>query len=99
VLKHDYVSGIFVDQGRFGEIPGALSTEDIGVGGGQAVTPHPDIVVNFASKVIPGCSLGPLESKPGAGGLKTILKIQVLGDQMYLDAAGFPGRTVGLDEK
>jgi hypothetical protein len=197
LLNHDYVSGIFVDKGRFGEIPGALSTENIAVGGGAAVTPHPDIVVNFASRVIPGCTLGAtlcaeevadtqlvegrgthgsfsradtwnfmaargpdfrphfvdplpasnadigmtigellgvtlanhgtlkgrvltealtapegspparlpqvtartLESKSAPNGLKTVLKLQTLGDQNYLDAAGFLGRTVGLDEK
>jgi hypothetical protein len=196
LLGHDYVSGVFVDNGRFGEIPGTLSTEVIGVGGGRAVTPHPDIVVNFSSKLIPGCTLkqslcaeevadtslmegqgmhgsfsradtwnfmaargpdfrsgfvdelpasnadigmtmaellnltlpsrgtlkgrvltealtgrdGPsearlpqvtartLESKPTLNGLKTVLKIQALGDQTYLDAAGVVGRTVGLDE-
>lgn len=197
LLKHNYISGVFVDKGRFGEIPGALSTEDIGLGGGEAVTPHPDIVVNFASALIPGCKLGPslcaeeiadtvlvegqgmhgsfsradtwnfmaargpdfksgfsdelpannadvgstiahllglslpshgrlkgrvlaealipragapeaplpkvlpstLESKATPQGLKTLLKIQTLGEQRYFDAAGFPGRTVGLDEK
>lgn len=193
LLKHDYVSGIFIDTNRFGPLAGALSLEDIGLAG-HAVTPHPDIVVNFASHVMPGCKLGanlcaeevadsvlvegqgmhgsfsradtwnfmaargpdfkrgfvddlpvsnadigltmaqllglnlasngtlkgrlvtealiestnpqptlrtppPLESEPGFSGLKTILKYQVLGDQTYLDAAGFPGRTVGLDEK
>jgi len=193
LLKHDYVSGIFIDTNRFGPLAGALSVEDIGLAG-HAVTPHPDIVVSFASKLIAGCKLGaslcteevadtvlvegqgmhgsfsradtwnfmaargpdfrrgfvdelpasnadvgttmahllgltlpsngtlkgrvltealragasqaptlsvppPLESKPGVGGLKTVLKIQVLGDQIYIDAAGIPGRTVGLDEQ
>ncbi len=194
LLQHDYVSGVFVDKGRFGDIAGALSTEAIGVGGGQAVTPHPDIIVNFKSQVIPGCSLGPnlcasevadttlvegqgmhgsfsradtwnfmaasgpdfksgfvdelptsnadigmtiaqlmglmlpshgtlkgrvlnealragttdaaltpvvrrsLESKAAPNGMRTVLKMQVLGDQTYFDAAGFPGRTVGLDD-
>jgi hypothetical protein len=44
-------------------------------------------------------ALPPLVSEPGFSGLKTILKYQVLGDQTYLDAAGFPGHAVGLDEK
>ena len=55
LLGQDYVSGVFVDEHRFGRIPGTLPTEAIGVGGGRAVTPHPDIVVNFASIHIPGC--------------------------------------------
>jgi hypothetical protein len=37
------------------------------------------------------------ESKPAANGMKTILKTQSVGDQSYFDAAGFPGRTVGLE--
>jgi hypothetical protein len=37
-------------------------------------------------------------SAPAANGLRTILHLQVVGDQQYFDAAGFPGRTVGLDE-
>ena len=54
LLDHDYVSGIFVDAQRLGPVPGALSLSDIGLQG-HAVTPHPDIVVNFSSRVIPGC--------------------------------------------
>jgi len=192
LLEHDYVSGVFVDQGRFGDIPGALSTEAIGIGGGDARTPHPAIVVNFASRVIPGCQrevplctatiadtslwegqgmhgsfsrsdtynfmaargpdfrsryndplpasnadigmtiarvLGlaitprgklagrvltealrgsteepaaaasepPRVSKPGAHGLRTVLKTQSVGSQKYYTTAGFPGRTAGLE--
>jgi hypothetical protein len=33
-----------------------------------------------------------------AGGLRTVLKLQRVGSQRYFDAAGFPGRTVGLDD-
>ena len=36
-------------------------------------------------------------SRPAANGLRTVLKVQSLGDQVYFDAAGFSGRTVGLD--
>jgi len=193
LLKHDYVSGVFVDTKRFGQIPGALSLGDVGLEG-NAVTPRPAIVVNFTSKVIAGCkreatlcaqevadtglvegqgmhgsfsradtwnfmaARGPdfkqefsdqlpasnadigttmarllgldlpgngtlkgrvliealraantegslprvttkiLESQPSAQGLKTLLKVQTMGEHTYLDAAGFRGRTVGLDE-
>jgi len=193
LLDLDYVSGVFVDEDRFGAIPGALSTRAIGIGGGKAVTPRPALVVNFASTRIPGCTRvaalcaavyadtnlqegqgmhgsfsrgdtwnfmaaqgpdfrrsfvdplpasnadigatlayllglepapnGPLagrvlgealaimppapalpavesrrlESAPGRHGLKTVLKLQALGPHIYLDAGGFPGRTVGLD--
>jgi hypothetical protein len=35
-------------------------------------------------------------SEPGASGLRTVLLRQRVGDTSYFDAAGFPGRTVGL---
>ncbi len=38
-----------------------------------------------------------LESKPAANGLQTVVKFQRLNGQRYFDAAGFPGRTLGLD--
>jgi hypothetical protein len=38
-------------------------------------------------------------SSPAANGLKTVLRQQVVGSTVYSDAAGFPGRTVGLVEK
>ena len=40
---------------------------------------------------------GKLVSKPAANGLQTVLKYQRVLSQRYFDAAGFPGRTVGLD--
>jgi hypothetical protein len=59
LLEQDYVSGIFVDRTRLGEFPGTLSTELIGIGGGRAATPHPAMVVNFASMRIEGCDRPP----------------------------------------
>jgi hypothetical protein len=38
-------------------------------------------------------------SQPGADGLVTTLAGQRLGSATYFDAAGFPGRTVGLEER
>jgi hypothetical protein len=35
-------------------------------------------------------------SAPAAGGLTTVLEMQSVGETRYFDAAGFPGRTVGL---
>ena len=37
-----------------------------------------------------------LESKPGPGGLRTVLRYQEVKGVRYFDAAGFPGRTLGL---
>jgi hypothetical protein len=38
-------------------------------------------------------------AQPAGGGLATILVGQRAGGERYFDAAGFPGRTVGLDER
>ncbi|MBV8405059.1 MAG: alkaline phosphatase family protein [Gammaproteobacteria bacterium] len=48
LLRQDYVSGLFVDRRRLGEVPGALSLDDLGLVG-AARTPLPAIVVNFRS--------------------------------------------------
>src|SRR5215471_7284533 len=37
-----------------------------------------------------------LRSQPGPGGLQTVVDMQLVGRVRYFDAAGFPGRTVGL---
>jgi len=40
-----------------------------------------------------------MKSAAAANGLRTVLNFQRVGAQRYFDAAGFPGRTVGLEEK
>ena len=40
-----------------------------------------------------------MRSAPAEGGLRTVLDYQVVGTTRYFDAAGFPGRTVGLSER
>jgi hypothetical protein len=35
-------------------------------------------------------------SDPAANGLQTVINLQKVGDTRYFDAAGFPGRTLGL---
>ena len=47
--------------------------------------------------IIPKAADGTIVSKPAANGLRTIVKYQRVLSQRYFDAAGFPGRTVGLD--
>jgi hypothetical protein len=37
-----------------------------------------------------------LASDPAPNGLATVINMQMVGDTRYYDAAGFPGRTVGL---
>jgi hypothetical protein len=36
-------------------------------------------------------------SERAKNGLQTVLLVQAIGNSMYFDAAGFPGRTVGLE--
>ena len=40
---------------------------------------------------------GTISSKPAANGLRTVLKYQRVATTRYFDAAGFPGRTLGLE--
>ncbi len=44
----------------------------------------------------PSASSGTVASEAGAGGLRTILVGQQVGSTRYFDAAGFPGKTVGV---
>jgi arylsulfatase A-like enzyme len=46
---------------------------------------------------VPEARAATIESKPAHNGLRTVLKLQSVGDQVYFDVAGFPGRTTGLD--
>jgi hypothetical protein len=57
-----------------------------------------------AEEALPGGASPTVEnfverSHPGADGLVTILAGQRVGPNRYFDAAGFPGRTVGMDER
>ena len=45
----------------------------------------------------PKAFAGTVKSQPAANGLRTVLMFQRVGTQRYFDAAGFPGRTLGLD--
>ena len=45
----------------------------------------------------PKAYAGTVTSKPSANGLRTVLNFQRVGSQRYFDAAGFPGRTLGLE--
>jgi hypothetical protein len=47
--------------------------------------------------ITPKFADGQIVSKPSANGLRTVLKYQRVSSQRYFDAAGFEGRTVGLD--
>jgi predicted AlkP superfamily pyrophosphatase or phosphodiesterase len=45
----------------------------------------------------PKATSGSVKSEPAGNGLRTVLNFQQVGSQRYFDAAGFPGRTVGLE--
>ncbi|MDE2062926.1 MAG: alkaline phosphatase family protein, partial [Bradyrhizobium sp.] len=51
----------------------------------------------LANGIVPKSAGGTITSKPAANGLRTVVKYQQVLSQRYFDAAGFPGRTVGLD--
>jgi hypothetical protein len=51
----------------------------------------------FRNGEMPAFERKMLASSPSDSGLKTILNYQVVGDTRYFDAAGFEGRTVGLN--
>jgi Type I phosphodiesterase / nucleotide pyrophosphatase len=45
---------------------------------------------------VPDVTRRVVTSEPAANGLVTVLNMQMVGNTRYFDAAGFPGRTVGL---
>jgi hypothetical protein len=46
---------------------------------------------------LPKATAATIRSRPDLNGLRTALKLQQVGEQRYFDAAGFPGRTLGLE--
>jgi hypothetical protein len=48
---------------------------------------------------MPHVDLQTLRAEPASGGIATLLMTQSVGDVRYFDAAGFAGRTVGLNER
>jgi hypothetical protein len=46
---------------------------------------------------VPAHYAGSLASPPSPAGLRTVLRFQQVGEQRYFDAAGYPGRTFGLN--
>ncbi|HEY6022840.1 MAG TPA: alkaline phosphatase family protein [Pseudolabrys sp.] len=48
---------------------------------------------------MPQVSAQTIHSRPAANGLRTVLHLQSVRQTRYFDAAGFPGRTVGLSDE
>jgi hypothetical protein len=67
-----------------------LDVHDKGVLVGRALS---ETLPNGA---VPAVTSRVMTSEPAANGLVTVLDMQTVGDTRYFDAAGFPGRTVGL---
>ena len=71
---------------------------------GLKIPDHGTLIGRILTEVLPGGTSPTVEnfvdrSEPGANGLATILVGQRVGQTRYFDAAGFPGRTVGLEER
>jgi hypothetical protein len=62
------------------------------------------LVGRVINEILPGGKLPSVrvrirQSPPTTGGLRTVLNYQRVGHTRYFDAAGFPGRTLGLIDK
>jgi len=69
---------------------------------GLAQKPNGNLIGRAMTEAMPNgatpkASAVSIKSESSANGLRTVLNFQRVGNQRYFDAAGFPGRTVGLD--
>jgi hypothetical protein len=87
------------------EDPAPVSNADIGKTLAQILAltlpSHGKLVGRVASEALPGGATPKfaahiLQSAAARNGLRTVLNYQTVGGTRYFDAAGFPGRTVGL---
>jgi hypothetical protein len=85
--------------------PAPVSNADVGMTIARlldlGIAPRGALVGRVLSEAMPGgeaprFEARTLRSAPAANGLATVLNYQVVGETRYFDAAGFPGRTVGL---
>ena len=70
---------------------------------GLKITNHGTLIGRTLSEALPGGATPAVDkfverAKPDQSGLTTVLAGQRVGDTRYFDAAGFVGRTVGLEE-
>jgi hypothetical protein len=68
---------------------------------GLHIVPTGHLIGRPMTEAMPGGTLPKMarrevRSAPGPDGLTTVLRMQTVGTTKYFDAAGFPGRTVGL---
>jgi hypothetical protein len=90
--------------GYVDELP--VSNADVGATAAQllGLTPQPkgDLIGRVMTEATPNgatprATADTVSSDPAANGLRTVLKFQSVDTQRYFDAAGFPGRTLGLE--
>ena len=90
--------------GFVNELP--VSNADVGMTAARLMdlraTQKGELVGRVMSEALPGgivpkAYTGTLKSKPSETGLTTVLAFQRVNSQRYFDAAGFPGRTLGLE--
>ncbi len=90
--------------GYVDELP--VSNADVGVTAAKLMGLSPTAKGNLLGRVMtetmpngetPKATKETASSLPAANGLRTVLNFQRVGAQRYFDAAGFPGRTVGLE--
>ena len=83
-----------------------VSNADVGATAARlmGLTPKPkgDLIGRVMTEAMPNgatpkASSDTVKSEASANGLRTVLNFQRVAKQRYFDAAGFPGRTVGLD--
>jgi arylsulfatase A-like enzyme len=83
-----------------------VSNADVGMTIAELMKLHPANVGGLIGRVmsealpngiVPKSADGTVTSKPAPNGLRTVLKFQRVLSTRYFDAAGFPGRTLGLD--
>ena len=83
-----------------------VSNADVGITIAQLMGLHASAAGGLIGRVMsealpngitPKASDGKIVSKPAANGLRTTVKYQRVLSQRYFDAAGFEGRTVGLE--
>jgi hypothetical protein len=71
---------------------------------GLKIPSHGSLMGRVVEEALPGGSIPAVEqfverATPDQNGLATVLVGQRVGGTRYFDAAGFPGRTVGMDER
>jgi hypothetical protein len=83
-----------------------VSNADVGITAAQLLgltaKPRGNLLGRAMTEALPNGATpkgfsGAVKSQPSANGLRTVLNFQRVLTQSYFDAAGFPGRTVGLD--